>query len=62
MDYLDEDEMKRAKMCVANVLDKIKAIDSELLNKKAYKNYILEKMNSIDWDITCLKSMCDVKE
>lgn len=57
---LDEEQHKRAKECIYNIQDKIYAIASELNNQKAYKEYIKEKINSIEWDFTCLKSICEV--
>ena len=38
MVYLDEEEKNRAKMCVANIIDKLQAIDTELnTREKPYK-------------------------
>ena len=33
MVYLDEEEKNRAKMCVANITDKLQAINTELNNR-----------------------------
>ena len=58
MVYLDEEEKSRAKMCVANITDKLQAIDTELnTREKPYKTYLKEKMDSINWDIKVLNSM-----
>ena len=58
MIYLDEEEKNRAKMCVANIIDKLQAIDTELnTREKPYKTYLKEKMDSINWDIKVLNNM-----
>lgn len=62
MNYLDEEQHERAIWCIANINDKLAAIDKELLNERAYKSYILEKLENIEWDFTCLKNMCKTEE
>ena len=58
MIYLDEEEKNRAKMCVANIIDKLQAINTELnTREKPYKTYLKEKMDSINWDIKVLNNM-----
>ena len=58
MVYLDEEEKNRAKMCVANIIDKLQAIDTELnTREKPYKTYLKEKMESINWDVKVLNNM-----
>ena len=58
MVYLDEEEKNRAKMCVANIIDKFQAIDTELnTREKPYKTYLKEKMDSINWNIKVLNNM-----
>ena len=58
--YLDEDEIKRAKMCIYNINDKMESISNEILNsEKAYKSYLKEKIDSIYNDIKVLKSMVE---
>lgn len=58
MFYLDEDHIKRAKMCVANIFDKLQAIDTELnTREKPYRTYLKEKMDSINWDIKVLNNI-----
>ena len=58
MVYLDEEEKNRAKMCVAHIIDKLQAIDTELnTREKPYKTYLKEKMDSINWDIKVLNNM-----
>lgn len=61
MFYLNEDEIKRAKMCIANIEDKLKAIKTEVMTtQKPYKSYLKEKLDSITWDVNVLNHM--VKE
>lgn len=58
MIYLDEEEKNSAKMCVANITDKLQAINTELnTREKPYKTYLKEKMDSINWDIKVLNNM-----
>lgn len=58
MSYLNKDAVKKAKMCVANIKDKLQAIETELLTReKPYKSYINEKLSSITWDVNVLNSM-----
>ena len=58
MVYLDEEEKNRAKMCVANIIDKLQAIDTELnTREKPYKTKKKKKMDSINWDIKVLNNM-----
>lgn len=58
MSYLNKDGVKKAKMCVANIKDKLQAIETELLTReKPYKPYINEKLSSITWDVNVLNSM-----
>ena len=63
MVYLDEEEKNRAKMCVANITDKLQAISTELnTREKPYKTYLKEKMDSINWDIKVLNNMINEGE
>lgn len=59
---LNEDEIRRAKMCVANIKDKLQAIESELERSYSYKYYIAEKIDSVCFDSNCIKRMCEVEE
>ena len=59
---LDNNEIKRALGCIANIEDKIKAIKQELLKEKPYKYYINEKIDSVLWDAKCIKSMSKEKD
>ena len=55
--YLNEEEKRRLKMCIANIKDKLQAIESESLNDKPYRCYLKEKIDSIIWDVNCIESM-----
>ena len=57
MDYLSEDEIKRAQMCVLNIQDKLDSVVSEIKRERPHKNYLKEKLDSITWDINVLNSM-----
>lgn len=59
-DILTKDEIKRAKMCLVNIKDKLRAVESEINKEKAFKYYLKEKLDSITWDINVLNNM--VKE
>lgn len=63
MDYLNEDEIRRAKMCVSNIKDKLQAVASELtLVEKPHKKYLKEKLDSITWDVNVLNNMVNESE
>ena len=57
MDYLSEDEIKRAQMCVLNIQDKLGSVVSEIKRERPHKNYLKEKLDNITWDINVLNSM-----
>lgn len=58
--YLDETQKERAKMCIRNIADKMLSVDTEISQKeKSYKSYLLEKLESIRWDVQVLMSMCE---
>lgn len=59
MEYLNEEQIKRAKNCIYNIQDKLNAIENELSKEKPYKYYMNEKLTSIKWDMNCLISMCE---
>ena len=60
MPYLNEDEIKRAKMCVANIKDKLYAIEKEINEtQRPYKHYLKEKLDSIIWDTKVLNNMIE---
>lgn len=56
---MEEEEINRAKGCIYNIRDKLNAIDLELHTEKPYLPYLLEKLEPIENDIRCLKSMCE---
>lgn len=61
-DFLNKEEKQRAKECVYNIKDKMNAIENEVFYKdKSYKEYLLEKLQSILWDTNCLINMCKSK-
>lgn len=61
--YLDEAQKDRAKMCIRNIADKMLSVDTEISQKeKSYKSYLLEKLESIRWDVQVLMSMCEDDE
>lgn len=44
MEYLSKEEIKRAKMCVLNIQDKLGSVASEInTREKPYKHYLQEK-------------------
>lgn len=58
--YLNEDELQRAKDCCYNIEDKMNAVHNELFSQgNAYKSYLAEKLDSIQWDLNVLKNMCN---
>lgn len=59
MEYLDKWEIERANMCIANIKDKMQSVDFEVLGRKPYKLYLLEKLNSVLHDVNCLINMCE---
>ena len=59
--YLTEEEKIRAYSCAKNIQDKLNAVLTELLNEKPYKGYLLEKLDSINWDTNCIINMCNKK-
>lgn len=62
MDFLDENEKKRAAGCINNIQDKLDALKSEICSReKPFKPYMMEKLDSILWDTNCLISMCKDK-
>lgn len=56
---LSEAQKERAKFCLANIKDKLVAIEQELHLENADKHYIGEKIESVYWDTKCIKSMCE---
>lgn len=60
MPFLNENEIKTAKMCVANIKDKLYAIEKEVTEtQRPYKHYLKEKLDSIISDTRVLNSMIE---
>lgn len=58
MRYLEKEEIQRAKMCVANIKDKIDSIYNEVYTvEKPDKGYLKEKIDSIIWDSNVINNM-----
>lgn len=57
MNYLDQNEHERMKFFISEIDDKIYAIKVELQNERAYKSYLKEKMDSINWNIKCINNL-----
>jgi len=57
--YLDGEDLDRAKICEANIRDKMTSITNEICRvEKPKKKYLLEKLESAAWDINVLIRMC----
>lgn len=59
--WLDENEKRRAKICVDNIKDKIEAIENELNKKFSYRSYIAEKIESVCWDSNVIKRISEME-
>lgn len=60
--YLEGYEIERAKICVAEIKDKLKAIETELeTRERPYKYYLMEKLKPILNDVECIISMSNEK-
>lgn len=58
--YLEEEEIKRAKNCVNNIMNKLNAVQSELNTREhPYKTYLKEKLDIILYDTKCMLDMCN---
>lgn len=56
--YLDDEELNVSKMCIANIKDKMEAVETEINKEgKAYKTYLKEKLDSIYRDVKVLVSI-----
>lgn len=57
--YLENENLRRARMCDNNITDKMRAVSKELWEvEKPNKKYLLEKLDSIAWDVNVLIRMC----
>lgn len=65
--YLTQEELKRFKIIFSEIIDAMNAINVEInkdtinKNSKAYKSYLIEKMNTVNTDIGCLNSILNNK-
>ena len=59
MNYLKKNEQERIKQLIAEIEDNWDAIKTELQNEKAYKIYLLEKMQGINWNINCINLLLE---
>ena len=57
--YLTDQEKETFKMCLANIEDKLHALQCESNQDHCYKTYIKEKSNSIYYDIKVILNMCE---
>lgn len=62
MEYLNDWEKKKVNMCLTNIVDKIGAIQIEIIGDKAYKGYLLEKITSALHDMQVIKNICEREE
>ena len=59
MSFLNDTEKELFIRAVAEIKDKIKAIDNELWSReKPCKGYLLEKLNNINWNVQMLLANC----
>lgn len=59
MNYLEKSKQERMKQLIAEIEDNWNAIKIELENEKAYKIYLLEKMQGINWNINCINLLLE---
>lgn len=59
MYYLSETEQERMKQLIKEMEYNWTAIKTELQNERAYKMYLLEKMQGINWNINCINLMLE---
>lgn len=59
MNYLGKNEQERMKQLIREIEDNWNAIKTELQNEKAYKIYLLEKMQGINWNINCINLLLE---
>ena len=59
MNYLEKSKQERMKQLIAEIEDNWNAIKTELQNEKAYKIYLLEKMQGINWNINCINLLLE---
>lgn len=59
MNFIEGDELRRAKMLVLEINDLMLSITNEVHQSKAFKGYMKEKLNGIENDLKCLKSIIE---
>ena len=59
---MEEYEKKKIEDCIYNIQDKLGAIKAEIELDKPYKYYILDKLESIFYDVKNIKSICESEE
>lgn len=59
MEYLNDEEKRKINMCLANIVDCIRAIQLEVMGDKAYKGYLHEKAVGALTDIRVIVSICE---
>lgn len=59
MNYLEKSKQERIKQLIREIEDNWNAIKTELENEKAYKIYLLEKMQGINWNINCINLLLE---
>lgn len=59
MNYLEKSKQERIKQLIREIEDNWAAIKTELENEKAYKIYLLEKMQGINWNINCINLLLE---
>lgn len=59
MNYLEKSKQERMKQLIREIEDNWNAIKTELQNEKAYRIYLLEKMQGINWNIYCINLLLE---
>ena len=60
MDYIEGEELRRARMLVNEINDFMLSISNEVNGKRAYKGYLNEKLDGLMRDINCLGSITGI--
>lgn len=61
-DKLSEEYKESIKYSINTIKEFIKAIEKELERDMAYKSYIHEKIDGIEWRARMIKSICEEDE
>lgn len=59
MNYLEKSKQERMKQLIREIEDNWNAIKTELQNERAYRIYLLEKMQGINWNINCINLLLE---